>query len=625
MRVRTRATILPFGLLFLIGCTFPVRQQVDSLICDRSSLNYDVVPAGDDKASKLEKVQAQGPNAQEGESKLVKRLLEKTQPGAFPGSDVKDIFLDKKANDYKDKIEPVIKQHYPSPAPLPIDKDFPPGPDGKPLSLSDLQRIACTNNPLLRQAASDIEAARGAAQQAGAYPNPTIGYASTGVGPGGGPTVGGTVSQTIKTFDKLGLAKAQPRKICGAAELAFRRAQTDLMWNVRQNYYNVLVAEESVRANRGLVELTDEVYRVMIDMLRGGQDVSPSYQPAQMAVFAEQARTALVTARNQRLLAWRQLAATMGVPHMPPTALSGNVHRPLPKIDFEKALAHVLSEHTDVLTTATAIEKARLNLRLAQVTPYPDVTVGVSLTNDLTAPGPSRLVTGVNVSVPVPIFDQNKGAIRQSQAALLRANEEPHRVQMVLTANFSDAYRRYEENRTLLQMYQKTILPKQALSFRGAVKLMEVQNQVAITDLISAEQNLITVIGNYLPILQAQWQAVADVSSLLQTDQVYAMVEEMDAAPAVNFEELLKLSCCHPCAAPTPTPTRGSFLQPPTAPPLSQDTPRRLPAPAAVPVPVNNAVAPPRNSIRPRRRRATPFAPSSAGWLPIEVAGKLRC
>jgi cobalt-zinc-cadmium efflux system outer membrane protein len=604
MRVGTRATMLPFCLLFLIGCTSPVRQQVDSLICDRGSLTYDLRPAGDDKASKLEKAQGPGQNAPEGESKLVKRVLEKTQPGSFPGSDVKDIFFDKKAKDYKEKIDIVINEHYPPVAPPPIDKDFPPGPDGKPLTLSDLQRIACTNNPLLRQAAADIEAARGAAQQAGAYPNPTIGYASTGVGPGGGPTVGGNISQTIKTGGKLELAQGAATQDLRAAEFAFRRAQTDLMWNVRQNYYNVLVAEESVRANRGLVELTDEVYRVMIDMLRLGQDVSPSYQPAQMAVFAEQARTALVTARNQRLLAWRQLAATMGVPLMPPTALSGNVHRPLPKIDFEKALAHVLTEHTDVLTTATAIEKARLNLRLAQVTPYPDVTVGVSLINDLTAPGPSRLVTGVNVSVPVPIFDQNKGAIRQSQAVLLRANEEPHRVQMALTASFSDAYRRYEENRTLLQMYQKKILPKQVLSFRGAVKLLEVQNQVAFTDLISAEQNLITVIGNYLPILQAQWQAVADVSNLLQTDQVYTMAEEMEAEPPVNFEELLKLPCCHPCAAPTPPPTGNSIRQGSAAPPLSQNTPGLLPAAAAIEIPAHNVVPtlPPTLLAAPTRR-----------------------
>ena len=271
-----------------------------------------------------------------------------------------------------------------------------------------------------------------------------------------------------------------------------------------------------------------------------------------------------------------------------------------------------------MLTTATAIQKARFNLALARATPIPDVQVGLTMSDDLTAPGPYRMVTGVTVGLPVPIFDQNRGAIRQSQASLLRAMEEPHRVEAALTASFADAYRRYEESRVILQMYQKTILPKQVQSFRGAIKLhFGGPQQLQFTDVISAEQNLITAIGAYLPILQAQWQAVADVSSLLQTDQVYQMVEEVSSAPAVNFEELLRLKveCHHPCAAAA---GRSSFNPPPAAGPLTQSAlgaaaettaatapaaaPTIIPAAANVPAvsapPQLNSPPPTRDAIR---------------------------
>src|SRR5262249_34972566 len=151
------------------------------------------------------------------------------------------------------------------------------------------------------------------------------------------------------------------------------------------------------------------------------------YEASQMAVFAASARTALLSARNGRLLAWRQLAAAIGEPHMPATDLAGNVHAQVPRLDFEKALAQVLTKHTDVLTTAGPIEKARHNLRLQQVTPVPDVTVQATVLNDVTPPGPSRINPTVSVGIPLPVFDLNKGAIRQSQAALVRAIEEPHR------------------------------------------------------------------------------------------------------------------------------------------------------------------------------------------------------
>jgi cobalt-zinc-cadmium efflux system outer membrane protein len=557
----SKSWIIVPGLLLLAGCTFPVRRQVDDLICDRGEQGYDLRPPKQDKAGKKENMTPmQDPKKK---PTLEDRLV---IPPDLPASDTKMPTLPKDKKDFKEQIEQLLKEHYPPFPKIDKDKDFPPGPDGKPLTLSDLQRIAFMKNPLLKQAASDIEWARGAAIQAGAYPNPTIGYQSVGAGAGGGPFVGMFLSQTIKTMGKLKLAQAAATMDLQNAEFAYRRAETDLLSSVRTSYYAVLVAQESVRANRGLVELTDEVYRVMVVQLRAGQ-VSP-YEASQMGVFAASARTALLTARNARLLAWRQLAAAMGEPHMPATDLAGNIHVQVPRIDFEKALAHVLTKHTDVLTTAGTIEKARHNLRLQQVTPVPDVTVQATVLNDLTPPGPSRINPTVAVSVPLPVFDLNKGAIRQSQAALVRASEEPHRVQADLTARFSEAYRRYDENRALLQMYQKDILPKQVQAFRLAVKRYfgaqaDAPGALTLLDVISAEQNLVTQIGNYLPVLQAQWQAVVDVSSFLQTNQIYEAADEINSAPAIDFEELLKLPCHHPCAPAEPAPTRDGFWMAP--------------------------------------------------------------
>ncbi len=597
MSARALLIPLPLCLAFAVGCTFPVRQQVDDRICDRSKDSFDLLPepvkAG--KEGKKEAKREEGRDdtdpggirqagllliaAQEPKKPLDLFLTRTEVPANVPGASAKEIQMPK-MGDFKEQIGKVIAEHFPPIAKVKVDPDFPPGPDGKPMTLSDLQRIAVTNSPLLRQAASDIEAARGAAIQAGAYPNPTIGYQSAGVGPSGGPTYGMFASQTIVTAGKKKIAQEAALAQFRASEFAYRRAETDLQYNVRTNYYGVLVAQESIRANRGLVELTDEMYRVMVDQLRGGQ-VAP-YEPKQLKVFSDQANVALLQARNGRLLAWRQLVAVLGVPHMPPTALDGTVNIQVRQLDFEKALAHVLTKHTDVLTTNETIANARLNLRLAQVMPIPDVTVQAGVATDSTAPGPSRLISTMQVSIPVPVFDLNKGAIRQSQAALLRANEEPHRVQADLTSRFSEAYRRYEENRVMLELYQKSTLPSQVQAFRAAVKRYfsgdpNAVGALAFNDVVTAEQNLVTIIGNYLPILQAQWQAVCDVSNFLQTDQLYQMADELQGEPAVDFEELLKLPCHHPCSPAVPAPTRDSFrLEPATravSPPAEQAAP----------------------------------------------------
>src|SRR5262249_39292208 len=157
-----------------------------------------------------------------------------------------------------------------------------------------------------------------------------------------------------------------------------------------------LVAEESMRLNRALVALTDEIYKVTVQQLKGGE--LAAYEPMQVGVFAAQARGALLTARNGYVLAWKQLDNTLGLRGMPPAQLARQVRElPVPQFRYDTVLQHVLTNHTDVLTADNAAFKARYNLRLAEVTAVPDVNVQTAVLVDETPPGPSRLVAAAQV------------------------------------------------------------------------------------------------------------------------------------------------------------------------------------------------------------------------------------
>ena len=255
-------------------------------------------------------------------------------------------------------------------------------------------------------------------------------------------------------------------------------------------------------------------------------------------------------ARNSYTLAWKQLAASMGVRGMPPTALEGRIDMPLPKYEYDKVLAHVLTRHTEVATAIVTQQKARYSLRLAEVTAIPDVSVQATLLNDNTLGLSNRLTAGIQASVPIPVWDRNLGAIRQARGALMRAVEEEHRVRDDLTARVADAFRRYDESRDVLELYRVDILPKQVQAFRAAVTRHyggEI-GKVAYTDLIASEQNLVSVIGPYIATLGAQWQAVVDVANLLQTEDLFQAHGVFPVAPVPDLERLLQLPCCHPCS-----------------------------------------------------------------------------
>ena len=107
-----------------------------------------------------------------------------------------------------------------------------------------------SRSPLIRQAAADVEAARGTAIQAGLHPNPHVGYQADDINTGSTAGYQGVgISQTISTGGKLKLARNAACMDLENARLTLSRTQYDLATQVRSNYFAVLVALERFRVN----------------------------------------------------------------------------------------------------------------------------------------------------------------------------------------------------------------------------------------------------------------------------------------------------------------------------------------------------------------------------------------
>ena len=132
-------------------------------------------------------------------------------------------------------------------------------------------------------------------------------------------------------------------------------------------------------------EFTDNVYRVQVERVRIGE--AAAYEPLQLRVLAFQARAQLVQAVNDYYNAWRQLAAALNCPTLPPTEMAGDVLRPAPRISYAAALEMISRCHTTLVAAQNSVTKARLNLRLARITPWiPDVDTTAVVEYDSTTP-----------------------------------------------------------------------------------------------------------------------------------------------------------------------------------------------------------------------------------------------
>src|SRR5262249_28065456 len=162
--------------------------------------------------------------------------------------------------------------------------------------------------------------------------------------------------------------------------------------------------------------------------------------------------------RNRYVSAWKQLAATLGLPGLPPTELHGSADMSITAFDYQAVLEHVLAGHTIIQAAGNAVQKAQIDLRLAQVTPVPDVNGNLAVQRDDTTT-PRDYTYCVQVGVPIPVFDRNQGAIQAAEARLIRAEHEAARVRSELTAAVAEAYERYDTNGRIVQFYRDSILP----------------------------------------------------------------------------------------------------------------------------------------------------------------------
>jgi cobalt-zinc-cadmium efflux system outer membrane protein len=563
----------------LAGCTnFAVREQIDQAVCDRATQLIDLEPATPADIPKpkridqtsatpaaqeatIQAVEAREPNQAKPEQpkdqkkdKFQPRRLQ--MPADVPGAEAPSFVYPKDATDGQ-KAEYRRKFFAPLP-PLGKEPEPLPGPNGKPFALFDLQRLARANNPDIARAVANVRAMEGVAIQAGLHPNPNFGYAADTIGNAGTAGFQGVFfEQMIKTAGKLELARQVASVDVVNARVALRAAENDVATRVRNGYFGVLVAQENVRVNRAIVQFTEDVYQAGLDLLRYGFAVP--YEPMQLRSQVFIARSALVSARNSYQTAWRQLASAVGLPGLPPTQLAGRIDAPLPVFRYDEVRDRVLTRHTDVLTALNDILRARLNLRLARITPIPDADLQLKLEKDYTA-APHLLTSSIQMTVGVPIFDRNQGNIIQAEAVLSSAEQEPHKARDDLLARLADAFGRYETNRVQIEYFRDRILPDQVRGYKGLFDRYHVDSlpraggvlPVPVTsppptfqDLVTAQQSLIMTIQTYLSTLGAMWTAVVDVANLLQTEDLFQVSERVDVPP---IPELPPLPCCHPCS-----------------------------------------------------------------------------
>jgi outer membrane protein, heavy metal efflux system len=398
---------------------------------------------------------------------------------------------------------------------------------GKPYTLSELQELALRNNQAIRRASAAADAAYGTTIQAGLYPNPNVGWQADQMQPGNKPSnnsgqQGAYIQQLLKTAGKLSLAKAAAGMDYINAQVALRRAQVDVLTQVRSAWYEAIVAEETLKVARAIYDLSNEVYSLQIKLVAGGD--SATYEPLQLYTQSVRSWTEFVEARNRYIAVHKRLGAALGDPQMAPRQIAGAAAVEPPSFGASEQFQWLLDNHTDVLSARNMVLKNQYELRLAQVTPIPDIYTGTAIQHDNSTA--NNQVT-LQIGIQLPLFDRNQGNIRASRARLAEAVEVVKVKQNDLASQYADALARFQNNQVLVTNYRDKVLPNLAQVYKSTYQRYQQEPlKVSFNDIVVAQLNLGQALRSYLQALSDQWRAVVELGGLLQLDDLYQTPRE---------------------------------------------------------------------------------------------------
>lgn len=332
------------------------------------------------------------------------------------------------------------------------------------LTLDQAISIALQKNPGILASQLELEAREARVAQAGAIPNPDFVVFTEDIA-GSGQFEGLENSQTTAQLSQrleLGGKRGARRKSASlhrdvaAAEIELKRRE--IISAVRRQFFAVLLNQERVQWMQELLDLAKQFSGVVVERIQAGK-IPPIDQVKAFAVVAT-AEVDLTRAQRELESARYDLAALLGMSEPQFQSLPGKLPD-APDVSLEQFI-EALPISQELKRVEIQVEESKALFAVEKSKSIPDLTVTggyrrIQTTDD------SAFVAGI--TVPLPLFDRNKGAIEEARKRIRKSEQVKSAVAIQLRNSLSKAFRSYAGARDEAESLQTHVLPANQTSF----------------------------------------------------------------------------------------------------------------------------------------------------------------
>ncbi|NVM79045.1 cobalt-zinc-cadmium efflux system outer membrane protein [Duganella sp. SG902] len=379
-----------------------------------------------------------------------------------------------------------------------------------PLTLSAALALADEDHPELSAARHALAAEEGVVRQAGLLPNPTVSVERVDTRRASRETTW-LLSQPLELGgQRAARVQAAERGRAGvAATLLQRRAEVRA--ETAAAWFAVLAAQQQWQLAQQAAELAQRVAAATGRRVVAGK-VSPVEQ-TRAQVAASTVKLELIRAQAALATARARLAALWGNPAPRFTAAAGEIAAlpELPTLAAQRALL-AQAPGLQVARAELARRQALAQLERARRVPEVALTVGSKRSEEL---GRTQAVLGL--SLPLPFFDRNQGALLESARRVDQARDELAAVTARLELELVQAREEYAAARAQALALQDEILPGARSAYEAASTGFE-YGKFGFLDVLDAQRTLLQAQSHYLTTLADAHRAQAAITRILGAD-----------------------------------------------------------------------------------------------------------
>lgn len=373
------------------------------------------------------------------------------------------------------------------------------------LTLPEALTLARAQNHELLAARQDLEIARSRLTKAHYLSqfNPTLGGEVAHRSPDESPDsvdFAVTLSQEIEIAGQRSKRIEEAERHLALVSQRVRDRERLLLAQVKESFYRALSLRRRFDLSRQVEDLNRRLFKAATARFQAGEVAKMEINLAEIRLG--QARKESLTAERDYHNMLRLLERLLGLEPRGALVLTGELAVTPQTFALQTLLDRALENRPDL--QAAGVEKKRLDAELA-------------LTRRLAIPNPTLSfvyreeerrdrIVGVEVSVPLPLFDRKQAEIMQLSSRKDQAGHEYHSLELQIRQEVGDALRAYEAATAEVAVFEQAVLERATENFQ-LIEVAYQEGKMNLLQLVVVQNDLINAQLSYVDSLAASWQA----------------------------------------------------------------------------------------------------------------------